>query len=733
MNNKKNAAYLSASELVGLPGMPTSIFGLLKRAARETWPSRTRAGRGGGREFSIESLPAETQAAIAQLHLGASRMHLGLKHPHLGEVGPDVCEARTATSGAERRAETLAANFESRSESLKAEARERLAILQEYHQLRARGFGRAAVTDAVTRERHISSATLSRYLGLVHGEPEHLWLYALCPAYAGRTATAAMSAEAWEVLKADYLRPERPSASACITRLRKAARERGWSVPSNRTLLRRLEALPRVVKVMRREGMAAAKALYPAQQRSKAALVALQIVNGDGYKHNVWVRFPDGEVVRAKTWYWQDVYSSKILAWRTDKTEHTDMIRLAFGDLVETYGIPEAAVIDNTLAAANKTMSGGVKHRFRFKVREEEPDGVFKLLGVAVHWATPRHGQAKPVERAFGIGGVGEYIDKAPELSGAWTGSNTLDKPEYDGKTRAIELAELQAVIAREIAAYNAKPGRRGAMQQGRSFDEVFNDSYTTATIRRATEAQRRLWLLATEPVRANSRDGAIALDAGRVVGERLANRYWNPELVEYAGRQVVARFDPQRLHQGAHIYTLDGRYLCFAECDRPAAFNDANAGRERNRARNNYLRASKQIAAAEVRMSTLDAAKTLAAPTSGGAADTSIPAPRVVHAIFADPLERPRMEPRPLDAETRAYMEQLEADAAQPVAVNVHELIRDTDKHRYWQSLDTRQAAGAALSDPEEQFWRHWQESPHFRIQRQLDAEFEERMAARG
>jgi len=595
VNNKKNAAYLSASELVGLPGMPTSIFGLLKRAARETWPSRTRAGRGGGREFSIESLPAETQAAIAQLHLGASRMHLGLKHPHLGEVGPDVCEARTATSGAERRAETLAANFESRSESLRAEARERLAIVQEYHQLLARGFGRAAVTDAVTRERHISSATLSRYLGLVRGGPEHLWLYALCPAYAGRTATAAMSAEAWEVLKADYLRPERPSASACIARLRKAARERGWSVPSNRTLLRRLEALPRVVKVMRREGMSAAKALYPAQQRSKAALAALQIVNGDGYKHNVWVRFPDGEVVRAKTWYWQDVYSSKILAWRTDKTEHTDMIRLAFGDLVETYGIPEAAVLDNTLAAANKTMSGGIKHRFRFKVRDEEPDGVFKLLGVAVHWATPRHGQAKPVERAFGIGGIGEYIDKAPEFSGAWTGGNTLDKPEYDGATRAIELAELQAVIAREVAAYNAMPGRRGAMQQGRSFDEVFAASYSSATIRRATEAQRRLWLLATEPVRANARDGAIAgLDGiksasvGQVAHVTITTRK-PPEGLEGAPYLVERKISLAGLREEREVFSGSAREACRgfpANVNVSAAVSLAGIGADRTRIR---------------------------------------------------------------------------------------------------------------------------------------------------
>lgn len=210
--------------------------------------------------------------------------------------------------------------------------------------------------------------------------------------------------------------------------LRDTARKQNkdWTIPANRTLLRRLKAIPRAVQTLAHQGSNALRDLYPAQQRSKAALHALAIINGDGYKHNLWVRFPHGEIARAKTWYWQDVYSSRVVAWRVDKTEHTDMIRLAFGDLVEQYGIPEAVLLDNTLAAANKTMSGGVKHRFRFKVREEEPDGVFKLLGCRVMWATPRHGQAKPVERAFGVGGVGEYIDKAPEVAGCWTGASPV-------------------------------------------------------------------------------------------------------------------------------------------------------------------------------------------------------------------------------------------------------------------------------------------------------------------
>jgi len=576
VDQQQEKKHFAASELAGLLGMPTTKRRVNAMAIRLGWQPRERAARGGGREYPIDCLPPATQAAIAALQLN------GAARPSVEKVSPCT------------RAEARGAHFDARPESLKAEARARLSIVQEYHQLLARGFDRAAVTDAVTRERSLSEATLGRYLALVRGEPEHLWLYRLCPAYAGRTAIAALSAEAWEFLKAEYLAPERRSASACIDRLRRAARDRGWKVPSPRTLLRRLEKLPRAMKVYAREGRKAALQLYPAQARSRAALCALAIVNADGYKHNVWVRFPDGEVRRAQTWFWQDVYSSKMLAWRTDKTEHTEVIRLSFGDLCKRWGIPDAALIDNTLAAANKTMSGGVRHRFRFKVREDEPLGVFELLNVRVMWATPGHGQAKPIERAFGAGGIGEYVDKAPEFAGAWTGSSTADKPDYESKHRAVALAELETVIEREVAAWNAREGRRSGMANGRSFDQVFDESYQTIAVRRATEAQMRLWLLGTEEI-AVGRDGTIRLDSGRMVGERLANRYWSEALVDYAGRKVVARFDPKQLHEGVHVYTADGRYITFAECVDPAAFNDQSAAREHARSRRTFVRATKQ------------------------------------------------------------------------------------------------------------------------------------------
>jgi hypothetical protein len=56
--------WYSVKELVGLPYMPTTVQGLIKRSLSENWLSRPREGRGGGREYHISSLPEETRVHL---------------------------------------------------------------------------------------------------------------------------------------------------------------------------------------------------------------------------------------------------------------------------------------------------------------------------------------------------------------------------------------------------------------------------------------------------------------------------------------------------------------------------------------------------------------------------------------------------------------------------------------------------------------------------------------------
>lgn len=64
--------WYSPSELAGLPGMPAARSNVTRKARSEGWQSRARHGRGGGREYAMESLPQVTQAALSTFNLAQS-------------------------------------------------------------------------------------------------------------------------------------------------------------------------------------------------------------------------------------------------------------------------------------------------------------------------------------------------------------------------------------------------------------------------------------------------------------------------------------------------------------------------------------------------------------------------------------------------------------------------------------------------------------------------------------
>ncbi|WP_375688054.1 transposase domain-containing protein, partial [Bartonella sp. AC62GZZY] len=189
-----------------------------------------------------------------------------------------------------------------------------------------------------------------------------------------------------------------------------------------------------------------AKKLYPAQRRDRSSLHALQAVNMDGHKLDVFVNVPWTEKpVRLYLIAIQDLYSGKILSWRLSDAESWEIVRLVIGDMVEAYGIPERMTLDNGRAFTSKWISGGVQ-------------GLLTSLGVQLQWTTPYSGQSKPIERAWRD--LAEAISKHPFCAGAYTGNKPDAKPEDYGK-RAIGFEEFKAHVGAQIVAHNAQAGRK--------------------------------------------------------------------------------------------------------------------------------------------------------------------------------------------------------------------------------------------------------------------------------
>lgn len=588
------AAELAEARLNGLPGTESAVIRLAKR---EDWRerrrpdgsslARVRQGRGGGWEYHVSLLPTSAMLDLTKRNAKA---------------------AKTATPAAAVQREQAATSaswaiFDRLPETKKTVARERLAVIEDVLKVEAAGgLGRHASIAAVAYQRKISKTTVWNWFGLVRGIARGDWLPALAPQHKGRTTTAACTPEAWEMLKADWLRQEKPSFQSCYRRLERVAKEQGWSLPAARTLERRmLSEVPHAVQVLAREGNEALASLYPAQKRDRTMLHACEAFVADGHTWDLEAIWPDGTVSRPVMVAVTDLYSNRLVAWRIGRSENKDLIRLAYGDAFRDFGVPEIFVLDNGRAFASKWLTGGQKTRYRFKVRPEEPDGVLTSLGCDVRWTLPYSGRSKPIERSFR-----DYCDdiaRHPAFSGAYVGNAPGARPENAGHPVAIDT--FMKVLHREFDAWNNRPGRRTDVCGGTlSYAQAFADSYAKSPIRRAAPEQLRMCMLAAESITARRPSGELHL---------AGNRYWADFLPQWAGRKLTVRVDPANLHGDMAVYRPDGAHLGDAPCIAATGFFDAEAARARAQDVARYRKAQKAMLAVERRLGAADVAAMLA------------------------------------------------------------------------------------------------------------------------
>ena len=618
---------LTAKQLAGLPGMPTCPKLVRARAAREEWPSLVaKTSRSDStRLYPVSALPAETQTALVQRAAAPVETPLAL---------PSVTD---------KRRELVV---------------ERMQLVGAVYALVMHGSSVEMAVEQVRTSLGVAhcARTLRRWWNTCRGLERSEWSNALMPAWRGRGGQSECHPDAWQYVYDDWLRESKSCLASSYRRMVTVARSKGWTpVPSLSAVRRRIQReVPHEIIVLRRSGARALERLYPSQTRDKSHFGALEAVNADGHTFDVMVIWPDGIVCRPTLVGFQDLRSGKILSWRVDRSENTDVIRLAFADVVSDHGVPGRAYLDNGRGWASKEITGGTANRYRSRVRPEDPSGLMTMLGVAVHFTRPYHGQSKPIERAWRD--FCADIAKHPAFDRAYVGSDPTKRPENyavqhtPGKPghgkNAIPLADFLAVVSLGIQEHNARPGR--VAQAGRSFDDVFAKLYAAGPIRKVTEEQRRLLYLAMDHVK------VLQNSTVRAYG----TQYFSPFLMSHAGRKVTVRFHPERPEAGAFVYASDGAYLGFAEMLGSKRFDDKTAARDHEHARRADLRAIKVAAASKRKMS----GRELAAHHLHTAAPPAEPlASKVVAACFGDTmptLPRELVEMAPTHGEKKARRE---------------------------------------------------------------------------
>ncbi|MBB4122948.1 transposase domain-containing protein [Martelella radicis] len=593
------AAELAAAKLPGLPLSRDRISDMLK-PARGTEKARVKQEARGGYEYHYSLLPASARAKLAFM------------------TADPVAEKTEASKLLWRR-------FEALSSEHKKLCEKRLVIIQRVEAMVEAGLPKKKAIEAATAHTGTSKSAYYEWWAMVKDHPKQDWLAALAPSFSPATngvekEIAPCHPEAWAFFKSDYLRPEGPKFSPCYRRMVKAAKSEGWSpIPGERSLRRRLEReVPKAVQVMSREGREKAKRMFPAQERSVAHLHAMEAVNSDGHKLDLFVRVPWSEKpTRMYLIGTQDLYSRKVLSWRLAEAETWDAIRACFGDMVEDFGIPERIYLDNGRAFASKMISGGAKTRYRYKIDADEVAGLLVTLGIEPRFVTPYHGQAKPIERAWRD--LAEEVSKHPAMSGCYTG-NTVDAKPENYMQSAVPLDTLQAHVAEIVAEHNARIGRRTETAKGKSFDQVFAESMAAPStiVRQATEAQRTIWLLSATGLKARQPDGSIHF---------MGSRYWALELNQWIGKKLMVRFDPDNLKKPVKVYEPKGRYICDAEAVGAVRFDSQEEARRHARKLSEYQKTTKQKADLERQF----AAEELAAILDKGSKASPAPKPEKV------------------------------------------------------------------------------------------------------
>lgn len=601
-----NRKFLTAKEMIELKltNSPSTVKNTIIKSKREVWKKRKRKGKGGGYEYEIASMSKDLQIEILT-KIAKQDAQKFLEKESL------LVEKNYAS-------ELIWKRFDESTDKQKESAIKKLESIKAIKMLIDKGSAIVEAIGLISEQNNIPKPTLTRWFYSVNNFDESDWLAVLLPKH-GRNRDgleADFSEEAWEFFKKDYLRNERPQFGSCYERLKVASREQGWNIPSPSSVKRKIKReIPQTQITFLRDGAHALSQLYPHLVRSVEDIEAMEWINGDGYQHNVFVRWTNGEIVRPKTWLWQDVRTRKILSYRTDLSENSDTIRLSLMDLIYKFGIPKKMTIDNTRAAANKWLTAGVSNRYRFKVKEDDPLGIVPMLGIELFWTSIQfgkgHGQAKPIERAFSHGGLGELVDKHPLLAGHHAGDSILRKPDNYNYKDGVAYEDFIQALEAGIEQFNNRENRKTEICEGVfSFNQVFARDYQKAFIRKATKEQLRLLMLMSEAVTLKQ-NGTFELSAGgKVYGRK--NRYFAEKLIGSHHKKVVIKFDPQNLHSATLVYSLDGIYLGEAICTEKVAFGDKAKGREHDKARKQFVKAHKQAAKAQLTMTAQELANAL-------------------------------------------------------------------------------------------------------------------------
>ncbi|HHF3505116.1 TPA: transposase domain-containing protein [Haemophilus influenzae] len=545
--------WIELKEILGLGGLPATLPGITKKAKLENWERRRKQGvKGNVYEYSFSSLPLEVQTEYL------------LKHSEELKVNKENNDSNQQTMIESAWNVLASATFEQeKCAERRFQAVVKVARLVENKIPLMKAFEQVVALYATdSDDETISKGSLKRGWYKVKTHPQGIWL----PLLLDRTERdnscrwADISDKAWAFFYADYLRKSKPKFSVCYYRLTLAAEENDWTIPSLSSLKRKFyNEFTEAEIALARGGEHELRELTAPQIRTVMDLEVYEIVNGDGYQHNVFV-----------DWY----------------EDGRPPIR------------PKTILMDNTRAASDKQTTQQRK-RGKRQTAGIKIDGMFDRLGIKVIrtlvFKGRGNGRAKPIERAFKRDSLPAYVDGDARLEAFFTGWSVTEKTEDYQFKKGVNKALFLEVLEQGVRLWNDKAGRETELGQGIfSADQLWARDYAQTRQTFATEEQLRQLMMLGESTKVD-KHGRFTLKAGYVLNNQK-NVYEAQALIGGNIGNVIVRYDPDDLHGTVHIYDKNGVYLCDGECVEKVAFNSEEGARVQKRLINEQRRITKKM-----------------------------------------------------------------------------------------------------------------------------------------
>lgn len=550
--------HYSAAEIAALrlPGLPSSIRGIEKAAARGEWPYREAPARGGRtgtrREYAVASLPVAVRQALAAHSVSAAPVAAAPRLPDIpfstalsGELTDTQRQARDA------RAAVLAAIRRLQADAAVSQEAAMVTLITQ-----ARAGRLDTATDALLRsardgrgrkgDGYPSVRTLKRWLGAGDLAP--------------KMPVADMRVPAWA---ADFLREYRKPQKPCVTEAYEVFAQQ-WPGVSIHQVRRFLEKLGEVERNRGRMLPRELKALKPFVRRGTDGLLPGDIYTADGHTFDAEIEHPDhGRPFRPEITGVVDIATRRLVGWSAGLAESTWTVLDAQRHAFTRNGLCAIWYVDRGAGFANA-------------LQADEVLGVVERMGIRIEHSLPYNSQARgAMERNHPSVWI-RAAKKLPTYMGRDMDREARQKvfkitraALKDGRRSELLMAwrDFLAFIEAEAEAYNTRPHsslpRIIDPETGRRRHQSPNEAWQAAVAQGWQPDLPR-----PQDVQEMFRPYKVAtVRRGEVVLQN--NIYFAKELhdLDLHGEKVRVGYD---IHDPSSVVIrdMDGRYICTAELD---------------------------------------------------------------------------------------------------------------------------------------------------------------------